>query len=52
MGQRIYDKAYFYIRRNNRKRLRPLIRKHRYLHRSDEAFLMLNAIWHNPGMLP
>ncbi len=52
MGQRVYDKAYFYIRRNNRKRLRQLIRKHRYLQRSDEAFLILTAIRHNPGMLP
>ena len=51
MGQRVYDKAYSYIRRNNRKRLRQLIGKHRYLQRSDEAFLILNAIWHNPGML-
>ncbi len=51
MGRRVYDKADFYIRHNNRKRLRSLIRKHRYLHRSDEAFLILTAIWHNPGML-
>ena len=51
MGQRVYDKAYFYIRQNNRKRLRQLIRKHRYLLRSDEALLIFSAIWRNPGIL-
>ncbi len=49
MGQRVYDNAYFYIRHNNRMGLRQLIRKHRYLYRSDEAFLILNAICEQSG---
>ncbi len=52
MGQRVYDKAYYYVQRNNRKRLRQIIRRHLYLLRSDEALLVFNAIWRNPAILP
>ena len=52
MGQRVFDKADFYVRRGNRKRLRHLIGKHRYLMHSDEALLVFSAIWHNTAMLP
>ncbi len=52
MGQRVYDKAWFYTRRNDRKRLRRLIAKRPQLRVSDESFLLLNAIWHNHALVP
>lgn len=51
MGQRVLDRAYFYAKRSNRKRLRQLLGKHKYLHTSDESFLLFAAIWHNRQML-
>ncbi len=51
MGQRVFDKAEFYVRRSNRKRLRRLLNKHRYLLCSDESFLLLHAIWFNRGLV-
>ena len=51
MGKRINDRAYFYIRRGNRKRIRYLLGKHPYLCTSDEAMLAFLAIWLNRGML-
>ena len=52
MGQRIFDKATFYVRKGNRRRLKQLIEKHAYLHRSDDALLVFTAIWDNPAILP
>ena len=52
MGQRIFDKAYFYILRHRPKRIRRLLKKHRYLVRSDDAMLIFTAIWENKAMLP
>lgn len=52
MGQRVLDKAYFYAKRSNRKRLRQLLRKHPYLRTSDDSFLLFAAIWHDRSMLP
>jgi ankyrin repeat protein len=51
MGQRVYDKAEFYVRRGSRKRLRRLLKKHSYLLRSDESFILLHAIWFNRRMV-
>ena len=52
MGQRVYEKAWFYTRRGNRKRLRRLIAKRPDLRTSDESCLLLNAIWHNRNLVP
>ena len=52
MGQRIFDKAEFYIRKNRPHRLRPLLKKHAYLRKSDEAMLIFTAIWQNRAILP
>lgn len=51
MGQRVFAKAKFYVRRSNRKRLRQLLNKHRYLLSSDESFLLFHAIWFNRGLV-
>ena len=51
MGQRVFDKAEFYVRRGSRKRLRHLLKKHTYLLRSDESFVLLHAIWFNRRMV-
>ncbi len=52
MGQRIFDKASFYIRKGRRDKLRQLLTKHHYLYQSDEALLVFTAIWDNPDILP
>ncbi|MFY9254660.1 MAG: ankyrin repeat domain-containing protein [Fuerstiella sp.] len=52
MGQRIFDKAAFYVRKGRRDKLLHLITKHSYLHQSHEACLIFTAIWDRPDMLP
>ena len=52
MGERVFDKSCFYIRRGKRRPLKRLLRKHLYLGHSHEALLIFSAIWHNPKMLP
>lgn len=51
MGQRIYDKADFYLSRGNRKRLGRLLRRHRYLLNSQNSMLVFRAVWQYHGML-
>ena len=52
MGQRIFDKAEFYIRKGRRDKLLRLLAKHKYLCHSHEVSLVFSAVWHNPGILP
>ena len=52
MGQRIFDKAEFYIRKGRRDKLRRLLTKHKYLCHSHEVSLVFSAVWNNPGILP
>lgn len=52
MGQRVFDKAEYYVRRGNRKRVRALLKKHPYLRQSHDSLLVFNAIWRNRSMLP
>ncbi len=52
MGKRIFEKADFYLRRRNRKRLGRLLRKHRYLLNSDNSMLVYRAVWQYQSMLP
>lgn len=52
MGQRVFDKAWFYTRRNDRKRLRRLIAKRPQLRTSNESLILFNAIWHSPALVP
>ena len=51
MGQRIFDKADFYLSRGNRQRLGRLIRKHRYLLNSQNSMLVFRAVWQYHSML-
>ncbi len=41
MGRRVFDKAEFYIRRGDRKRLRRLLNKRPQLRFSDESLVLL-----------
>lgn len=52
MGRRIFEKADFYLRRGDRKRLGRLLRKHRYLLDSQNSMLVYRAVWTYRGMLP
>jgi ankyrin repeat protein len=52
MGKRVFDKADFYLRRGDRKRLGRLLRKHRYLLNSQNSMLVYRAVWQFQGMLP
>jgi len=52
MGQRIFDKAAFYVRKGNRRKLTQLLTKHAYLHQSHEAMLVFTSMWDNPEILP
>lgn len=51
MGQRIFDKADFYLRRRNRKKLRRLLTKYRYLLNSTHSMLVYRAVWQFHNML-
>lgn len=51
MGKRVFDKADFYLRRGDRKRLRRLLRGHRYLLNSRNSILVFRAVWQYQGML-
>ena len=51
MGKRVFDKANFYLRRGDRKRLGRLLRKHQYLLNSQNSMLVYKAVWQYPGML-
>ena len=52
MGKRVFDKADFYLRRGDRKRLGRLLRKHLYLLNSQNSMLVYSAVWQYRGMLP
>ena len=52
LGQRVFDKAEFYVRRGDRKRLRRLLNKRPQLLRSDDSLLLFNAIWCRPSLVP
>ena len=52
MGKRVFDKADFYLRRGNRKRLGRLLRRHPYLLNSQTSILVYRAVWQDNGMLP
>lgn len=52
MGQRVHDKAEFYIRRGRRKQLRRLIRKRPSPLESNTSPLVLYSIWFRPALLP
>ncbi|MFN3192835.1 MAG: ankyrin repeat domain-containing protein, partial [Aureliella sp.] len=52
MGKRVFEKANFYLRRGNRKRLKRLFRKRAQLLNRDNCDLVYNAIWQAPSMLP
>jgi len=52
LGQRVYDKACFYARRNERRRLRRLIDKRPQLRTSHNSLLLFTAVWDNPGLVP
>lgn len=51
MGRRVFEKADFYLRRGDRKRLGRLLRKHRYLLKSQNSMLVYRAVWQYQGML-
>lgn len=51
MGQRIFDKAAFYVQKGRCDKLLLLLNKHSYLHQSHEACLVFHAIWDNREML-
>ena len=51
MGQRVFDKADFYIRRGDRKRLRRLLNKRPRLLESDDSLLLFTAIWSRPSLV-
>ncbi len=51
MGKRVIDKADFYLRRGDRKRLGRLLRKRRYAP-PLVAWLVFRAVWQYRGMLP
>ena len=52
LGQRVFDKADFYIRRGDRKRLRRLLYKRPQLLNSDDSLLLFTAIWSRPSLVP
>ena len=52
MGQRVFDKADFYARRGDRKRLRRLMNKRPHLLNSDDSLLLFTAIWSQPSLVP
>jgi len=52
VGQRVFDKAWFYTRRGDRKRLRRLIAKRPQLRTSDESLILFNSIWYNRNLVP
>ena len=52
LGQRVFDKADFYIRRGDRKRLRRLLNKRPQLLKSDDSLLLFTAIWSRPSLVP
>ncbi len=52
MGKRVFEKADFYLCRGDRKRLRRLLRKHRYLLNSQNSMLVYRAVWQYHAMLP
>ena len=52
MGRRVFEKAVFYLRRSDRKRLGTLLRKHRYLLDSQNSKLVYWAVWNSRKMLP
>ena len=52
MGKRVFEKADFYLRRGNRKRLGRLLRRHRYLLNSQNSILVYRAVWQCKKMLP
>jgi ankyrin repeat protein len=52
MGKRVFEKADFYLRRGDRKRLGRLLRKHRYLFHSQNSMLVYRAVWQYRSMLP
>lgn len=52
MGKRVFDKADFYLRRGDRKRLRRLLCKHPYLLNSQNSMLVYRAVWQHRRMLP
>jgi ankyrin repeat protein len=47
MGKRIFDKADFYLRRGDRKRLGRLLRRHPYLLNSQNSMLVYRAECHS-----
>jgi len=51
LGQRVFDKAEFYIRRGDRKRLRRLLNKRPQLLQSDDSLVLFNAIWRQPSLV-
>ena len=52
LGRRVFDKADFYVRRGNRKRLRRLLNKRPQLLASDDSLLLFTAIWSRPSLVP
>lgn len=52
MGHRLIDKAEFYIRRGDRKRLRRLLNKRPKLLRSGDTHILFVAIWSQPSLVP
>jgi uncharacterized protein len=52
MGKRVFDKADFYLRRGDRKRLGRLLRKHPYMSNSQNSMLVYRAVWQCHKMLP
>ena len=52
VGRRVFDKADFYLRRGDRKRLGRLLRKHPYLLNSQKSMLIYRAVWQYHKMLP
>ena len=51
MGERILDKAEFYVRRGRCKPLLRLMKKHQYLFDPDHSNLIYEAMWRNRKML-
>jgi ankyrin repeat protein len=51
MSQRRDELAYHLVCRGNRRRLRPLLRKHPELRTSPDAMLIYAALWHHRAML-
>lgn len=51
VGKRVFDKADFYLRRGDRKRLGRLLRKHPYLLNSTKSMLVYRAVWQYHKML-